>query len=178
MPLNQDELRQVREEARQGVKEFLESQGMDLAQHQRDHDNLRRMWTGFRWIGYILLLTGVGYFFTKVDQIALAGTYCNPFMGGRMPGWIIVSIVALVVAAVVAALLLFDDGVSQEFQSKINDALDWWSKTDDKLYNMGTAYLKSLHSDVRYLLNYSGYLAEETREKLEDLDNRLFRLIG
>jgi len=88
----------------------------------------------------------------------------------------IIAVIILVLIAI-AAVFLMDNGVSQEFQSKVTAGLHHWSQVDEELAKMSKDWLDTVHQEIDKVLDYPEYLYEETLVKLSDLSERLSRIL-
>ena len=60
MALSEDDKREIREEIREGFKEFFAEQGITIAEHSEDHRRWRSLWEGIkavRMAGLVTLVT-------------------------------------------------------------------------------------------------------------------------
>ena len=168
MALNDDELRQIGEVTEQKVEKVFKAQGLNLAQHQKDHDNLQRFFKVLRLIGYAVLVAAAGFLVGNIPE-ASAQAITSPPTEGTMY-FALYIIAALVAGAGIGAGLCFVyyKQIKSELD-KVSRVVDVIGKSRFDLQAMSREELTELKQDVEDLLEDVEQFGIRFRHELREL---------
>lgn len=168
MALNDDELRQIGEVTEQKVEKVFKAQGLNLAQHQKDHDNLQRFFKVLRLIGYAVLVAAAGFLVGNIPEASAQSVTLPPTEGTMYFALYIIA--ALVVGAGIGA------GLSFVYYKSIKDELDKVSRVVDvigksasDIQTMSREELADMKTDVEGLLEDVEQFGVRFRQELHEL---------
>jgi uncharacterized membrane protein len=167
MPLNDDELRQIGEVTEHKVEKVFKAQGLNLAQHQKDHDNLQSFFKALRIIGYAMLIATAGYL---VGYLPAANAQPTPLTSEATMYFAFYLVIAFLAGASIGFGLCFVyyKQIKAELD-KVSRVVNVIGKSRSDIQAMSREELAEMKADVEALLKDVEQFGVRFRQELREL---------